>query len=67
MAAGSDATSSGPTLAQGVHLLKNTFQARVGRIDLVETRIRVDGSHQFAEIIKGVKFKDGEKLIERAA
>ncbi len=28
---------------------------------------RLDGSHQFAEIIKGVKFKDGEKLIERAA
>jgi transposase-like protein len=28
---------------------------------------RLDGSHQIAEIIKGVKFKDGEKLIERAA
>ena len=28
---------------------------------------RLDGSHQLAEIIKGVKFKDGEKLIERAA
>ena len=28
---------------------------------------RLDGSHQLAEIIKGVKFKDGEKPIERAA
>ncbi len=28
---------------------------------------RLDGSHQIAEIIEGVKFKDGEKLIERAA
>jgi transposase-like protein len=28
---------------------------------------RLDGSHQLAEIIRGVKFKDGEKLIERAA
>jgi hypothetical protein len=28
---------------------------------------RLDGSHQLAEIIKGVKFKDGEKLIECAA
>jgi transposase-like protein len=28
---------------------------------------RLDGSHQLAEIIKGVKFKDGEKLTERAA
>ncbi len=28
---------------------------------------RLDGSHQIAEIIRGVKFKDGEKLIERAA
>jgi hypothetical protein len=27
----------------------------------------LDGSHQLGEIIKGVKFKDGEKLIERAA
>jgi hypothetical protein len=28
---------------------------------------RLDGSQQLGEIIKGVKFKDGEKLIERAA
>ena len=28
---------------------------------------RLDGSHQIAEIIRGVKFKDGEKLAERAA
>ena len=28
---------------------------------------RLDGSHQLAEIIRGVKFKDGEKPIERAA
>ena len=28
---------------------------------------RLDGSHQLAEIIQGVKFKDGEKLTERAA
>ncbi len=28
---------------------------------------RLDGSHHLAEIIEGVKFKDGEKLIERAA
>ncbi len=28
---------------------------------------RLDGSDQLAEIIRGVKFKDGEKLIERAA
>ena len=28
---------------------------------------RLDGSHQLAEIIKGVKFKDAEKLIECAA
>lgn len=28
---------------------------------------RLDGPHQFAELIKGVKFKDGVKLIERAA
>jgi hypothetical protein len=28
---------------------------------------RLDGSHQIAEIIQGVKFKDGEKLTERAA
>ena len=28
---------------------------------------RLDGSHHLAEIIKGLKFKDGEKLIERAA
>ncbi len=27
----------------------------------------LDGSHQLVEIIRGVKFKDGEKLIERAA
>ena len=28
---------------------------------------RLDGSHQIADIIQGVKFKDGEKLAERAA
>ncbi len=28
---------------------------------------RLDGSHQLAEIIRGVKFKDGEKLIQHAA
>ena len=28
---------------------------------------RLDGSHQIADIIQGVKFKDGEKLTERAA
>lgn len=28
---------------------------------------RLDGSHHIAEIIQGVKFKDGEKLTERAA
>ena len=28
---------------------------------------RRDGSHQIADIIQGVKFKDGEKLTERAA
>ena len=28
---------------------------------------RLDGSHQLAEIIRGVKFNDGEKLTERAA
>ncbi len=28
---------------------------------------RLDGSCQFAEIVRGVKFKDGVKLIERAA
>jgi transposase-like protein len=28
---------------------------------------RLDGPHRIAEIIKGIKFKDGEKLIERAA
>ena len=28
---------------------------------------RLNGSHQLAEIIKGVKFKDGEKLVKRAA
>ena len=28
---------------------------------------RLDGSHHIAEIIQGVKFKDGEKLIERTA
>ncbi len=28
---------------------------------------RLDGSHRLAEIIEGVKFKDGEKLTERAA
>ncbi len=28
---------------------------------------RLDGSHQLAEIVRGVKFKDGVKLIERAA
>jgi hypothetical protein len=28
---------------------------------------RLNGSHQLAEIIKGAKFKDGEKLIERVA
>ena len=27
---------------------------------------RLDGSHRLAEIVEGVKFKDGEKLIERA-
>ena len=27
---------------------------------------RRDGSHQIADIIQGVKFKDGEKLTERA-
>ena len=26
---------------------------------------RLDGSHQIADIIQGVKFKDGEKLTER--
>ncbi len=28
---------------------------------------RLNGSHQIAEIIEGVKFKDGEKLTQRAA
>ncbi len=28
---------------------------------------RLDGSHHLAEIVQGVKFKDGEKLTERAA
>ena len=28
---------------------------------------RLDGSHQIADFIQGVKFKDGEKLTERAA
>ena len=28
---------------------------------------RLDGPHRLAEIVEGVKFKDGEKLIERAA
>ena len=28
---------------------------------------RRDGSHHIADIIQGVKFKDGEKLTERAA
>ncbi len=28
---------------------------------------RLDGAHRLVEIIEGVKFKDGEKLIERAA
>ncbi len=28
---------------------------------------RLDGPHRLAEIIKGVKFKDGVKLTERAA
>ena len=28
---------------------------------------RLDGSHRLAEIVEGVKFKDGEKLIGRAA
>ena len=28
---------------------------------------RLDGSHQLAEIIRGVKFKDGEKLLQHAA
>ena len=27
----------------------------------------LDGSHRLAEIVEGVKFKDGEKLVERAA
>ena len=27
----------------------------------------LDGSHHIADIIHGVKFKDGEKLTERAA
>ena len=27
----------------------------------------LDGTHRLAEIVEGVKFKDGEKLIERAA
>ncbi len=27
----------------------------------------MDGSHHIADIIHGVKFKDGEKLTERAA
>ncbi len=30
-------------------------------------RRRLDGSHHRAKIIRGVKFKDGEILIERAA
>jgi hypothetical protein len=28
---------------------------------------RLDGPHQLAEVIKGVTFKDGVKLTERAA
>ncbi len=28
---------------------------------------RLDGAHRLAEIVEGVKFKDGEKLIKRAA
>ncbi len=28
---------------------------------------RLDGSHQIAEIVRGVNFKDGEMLTERAA
>ena len=27
----------------------------------------LDGSHHIADIIQGVKFKDGEKLTKRAA
>ena len=30
-------------------------------------RRRLDGSHGIAEIVHGVKFKDGEKLTQRAA
>jgi len=29
--------------------------------------LRLDGSHQIAEITQGVKIKDREKLTERAA
>ncbi len=28
---------------------------------------RLDGANRLAEIIEGVKFKDGDKLTERAA
>ena len=28
---------------------------------------RLDGSHQLAEIVRGLKFKDGEKQIQHAA
>ncbi len=28
---------------------------------------RLDGAHRLAEIIEGVKFRDGEKRVERAA
>jgi hypothetical protein len=35
--------------------------------EILTTAESLDGSHQLVEIIRGVKFKDGEKLIERAA
>jgi transposase-like protein len=50
-------------------LSRNTAMTMVFKLCLSASKKwrRLDGSHHLAEIIMGVKFKDGEKLIERAA
>ena len=45
--------------------LTMAFKLPVGQQEVA--RRRLDGSHHIADIIQGVKFKDGEKLTERAA
>ena len=63
---GAQASSSGA--ADHRYAAAGRDRRQDGALDQVPDGVRrLDGSHQIADIIQGVKFKDGEKLTERAA